>query len=308
MADIAQDLYNIRRAVYGEEVRESIAHGLETVNNESGGTYAVVGVIVAGHYIRADYTIGQNLTALDNALYEVPVKVGDKSETSGKLMYNTVNGLNSFSSGWQNTIDELTSGLNAGNPLRGGFTEGYGNKCHQHGNHLEGQENEGWGHYCHAEGYCNQVGGEWDTTDPDNPVAPSTSYSFSHVEGYENIIVWGNSHAAGYRNRIKSYASLTSGYNPDKSSANPKFVVGKYNAYEYDDFQYTAFVIGNGTADNTRSNALEVDYSGNMILAGTLTVAADPTSNLEVATKHYVDDICGSISSALAAILGGSAS
>ena len=49
---------------------------------------------------------------------------------------------------------------------------------------------------------------------------------------------------------------------------------------------------------------MTVDYSGDMILAGTLTVASDPVSNLEVATKHYVDDIVGSISTALAAILG----
>ena len=41
----------------------------------------------------------------------------------------------------------------------------------------------------------------------------------------------------------------------------------------------TAFVIGNGTAYNKRSNCFEVDTSGNVTAAGGLTVAGDVTAN-----------------------------
>ena len=50
-------------------------------------------------------------------------------------------------------------------------------------------------------------------------------------------------------------------------------------------------IVGNGTADNARSNALTVDWSGNVVAAGKLTAGSAPTANMDVATKQYVDGI-----------------
>ena len=67
---------------------------------------------------------------------------------------------------------------------------------------------------------------------------PITTSHYTHVEGYGNI-----------------------------SAADYQHVQGKYNAID----NTKAFIIGNGTADNSRSNALTVDWSGNTAIAGDLT-------------------------------------
>lgn len=56
--------------------------------------------------------------------------------------------------------------------------------------------------------------------------------------------------------------------------------VGQYSSIT----STSAFVIGNGTATDARSNAFEVKTDG------TATVGAAPTSDMDVATKKYVDD------------------
>ena len=48
-------------------------------------------------------------------------------------------------------------------------------------------------------------------------------------------------------------------------------------------------IVGNGTSDNALSNARTLDWSGNEVLAGKLTVGTAPTGNMDVATKQYVD-------------------
>lgn len=48
-------------------------------------------------------------------------------------------------------------------------------------------------------------------------------------------------------------------------------------------------IVGNGTDDDARSNARTLDWDGNEVLAGKLTVGAAPTASMDVATKQYVD-------------------
>ena len=47
--------------------------------------------------------------------------------------------------------------------------------------------------------------------------------------------------------------------------------------------------MGNGTSDNARSNARTLDWNGNEVLAGKLTVGAAPSGDMDVTTKGYVD-------------------
>jgi hypothetical protein len=46
--------------------------------------------------------------------------------------------------------------------------------------------------------------------------------------------------------------------------------------------------VGNG-ADGARSNARTLDWNGNEVLAGKLTVGAGPVNKMDVVTKQYVD-------------------
>lgn len=191
---------------------------------------------------------------------------------------------------------------NAGSHAEGSNTQSEGASAHAEGDHTNAE-----GPASHAEGYYSQVL----SSSTFISSASSSEGTASYAGGYYNFVKWAASFAHGIQNKIDIVASSSDpNYNPNRTVSGlvPKFVIGRYNAWEYEDFQNVAFAIGNGTTDQLRSNAFVVDYSGNATLAGTLTVAADPTSNYEVATKHYVDDICGSINTALEAILGGSSS
>ena len=44
-------------------------------------------------------------------------------------------------------------------------------------------------------------------------------------------------------------------------------------------------IVGNGTANNARSNARTLDWDGNEVLAGKLTVGSGPSNSMDVATK-----------------------
>lgn len=78
--------------------------------------------------------------------------------------------------------------------------------------------------------------------------------------------------------------------------------IGEYNIADTSGADGTelgdyAFIIGNGTDANSRSNALTIDWSGNGVFAGKITVGSVPTVNMDVATKKYVDDAVGGITS-----------
>lgn len=133
--------------------------------------------------------------------------------------------------------------------------------------HAEGQKNEAGGHSSHAEGQGN-----------------STSASFSHVEGSGNHVADTQigAHVFGVNsdptNDTGKTVSITLIDPTGGASSTVSRTLGKY-----------AEMVGNGDSDNDRSNARTLDWDGNEVLAGKLTVGADPTANLDVATKQYVD-------------------
>lgn len=54
-------------------------------------------------------------------------------------------------------------------------------------------------------------------------------------------------------------------------------------------------IVGNGTSNSARSNARTLDWNGNEVLAGKLTVGTAPTNDMDAATKKYVDDAVESV-------------
>lgn len=108
------------------------------------------------------------------------------------------------------------------------LVEGHWNTASKYGSHAEGSGTIASGSYSHAEG--------WETT---------ASGSVSHAEG-SNTVASGNfSHAEGFGT---------------KATQQFQHVCGEYNATE----GYYAFIIGNGSSDTARSNALTVDWHGNV--------------------------------------------
>ena len=72
-----------------------------------------------------------------------------------------------------------------------------------------------------------------------------------------------------------------------------QLVFGRYNIADPSEAAATAVgnyieIVGNGSS-STRANARTLDWSGNEVLAGKLTVGSAPVNNMDVATKQYVD-------------------
>ena len=89
------------------------------------------------------------------------------------------------------------------------------------------------------------------------------------IEGSDNAVTGNYGHADGYMNTVSGSCATASGrYN--NAGHNYQAVVGQFNDNKAD----TLFEVGNGTATNARSNALEVKSSGDVI-AGNDVINAD---------------------------------
>lgn len=113
----------------------------------------------------------------------------------------------------------------------------------------EGFNTTASGMYSHAEGYWTQ----------------STSTN-SHAEGDNSVASNGTAHAQNYHTTASGANSSSAG-NYTVAGYQDQFVIGKFN----DNKSANLFEVGNGTAVAARSNALELDGSGNLTVAGSVT-------------------------------------
>lgn len=110
----------------------------------------------------------------------------------------------------------------------------------------EGLYNISSSYESHAEGaYCTSEGQQ------------------SHAEGYHSTATGKYSHAEGYYTTATGNGSHSQNMGTN-AGYSAQTTIGKYNDNQPD----TAFEIGNGSSDNARSNALTVDWDGNVVAAG----------------------------------------
>lgn len=121
------------------------------------------------------------------------------------------------------------------------------------GAHSEGYDSKAIGDYSHAEGYGSKAIAAYSHAEGRYTVSSDT---YAHAEGFNSVASGYVSHAQNL-GTVAAYGSQTA--------------IGRYN----DNKSANLFEIGNGTADNARSNALEVDWSGNITIAGDLSVGGD---------------------------------
>lgn len=153
--------------------------------------------------------------------------------------------------------------------------EGTGTTASGYASHAEGITTTASGYASHAEGYTAFASG-----------------SYSHVEGSNTTASGMYSHAEGGSTLASGYHSHAEGSSTIANSAS-QHVFGAYNIADSN----TAValrgtyveIVGNGTGVNNKSNARTLDWNGNEVLAGKLTVGTAPTNNMDVATKQYVD-------------------
>ena len=152
----------------------------------------------------------------------------------------------------------------------------------------------------HAEGYSTQSKGVAGHAEGSGTIA----YAAAHAEGTGTKATGGSSHAECMNTTASGSGSHAEGCNTTASSlyshaegsytiaaSTNQHVQGKYNVQ--DKTGTYAHIVGGGTSDSARSNIHTLDWSGNGVYAGKLTVGAAPTADMDVATKKYVDDNAG---------------
>lgn len=120
------------------------------------------------------------------------------------------------------------------------------------------------GHYSHAEGYKTIASNFASHSEGNCAIASGDT---SHAEGNSTQASGYYSHAEGYETEATS--SYTHAQNLGTIAAKRcQTAIGRYNE---EDISVTSFqkalIIGNGTADDARSNALTVDWNGNVDIA-----------------------------------------
>lgn len=130
----------------------------------------------------------------------------------------------------------------------------------------EGLNTTASGEVTHAEGYGTSATGARSHAEGSGAVSGGR---YSHAEGLYTIANGRSQHVFGEYNVQNGIAG---------STARGTYVE----------------IVGNGD-NTTRSNARTLDWDGNEVLAGKLTVGAAPTNNMDVATKQYVDSAASGV-------------
>lgn len=168
-----------------------------------------------------------------------------------------------------------TTASGANSHAEGGNTVASGNASHAEGtnciasgisSHAEGNETKANNAYSsHAEGSFTEASGGYSHAEGQRTVS---SGAISHAEGSYTVASGSRSHSEG-EHTIANHHS--------------QHVFGQYNIADPSEAAATARgtyveIVGNGTADNARSNARTLDWNGNEILAGTITAANIPVA------------------------------
>lgn len=124
--------------------------------------------------------------------------------------------------------------------------------------HAEGYNTTALDKCSHAEGYYTTASGLYSHAEGGETTA---TRDYSHAEGYYTTASGAYSHAEGYSTTASGNYSHSSGrYTIAKGET--QTAIGRYNVI--DNQNEYAFIIGNGTRDDLRSNAFEVDWNGNV--------------------------------------------
>jgi len=150
----------------------------------------------------------------------------------------------------------------------GAHAEGRATRAEGDYSHSEGWNTNAYGNYSHAEGHLTHARGGDSHAEGANTRATN---SYTHAEGQLTYATGEASHAEGISSRAEGRATHAQNLGT-YAVGETQTAIGKYNATD----NTSALIIGNGTADDARSNALTVDWSGNVSAAGAVS-ATDGT-------------------------------
>ncbi len=196
---------------------------------------------------------------------------GNSSHAEG---YSTTAGNYSHAEGYMATASGAASHAEGESTVTSGtgsHAEGYMTTASGDYSHAEGYSTSASGYYSHAEGGSTTASRYYSHAEGHNTAASGDS---SHAEGYGTSASGDFSHAEGYGTTASGYYSHAEGL--DTIAGGYQHVEGRYNVS--DTSNTYAHIVGNGTADDARSNAYTLDWSGNESLAGSLTLGMGTTA------------------------------
>lgn len=231
--------------------------------------------------------------------------------TAGMQIYQNVNGTDTqiANLGYGPGNDEhgattnapyYTFGMRESNSAIGNHSvaEGYSTIASGYASHAEGYSTKASGNFSHAEGSATIVSGNFSHVEGSFTQAPN---DYAHAEGYQARAFGISSHAEGTNTVASEQAAHAEGL---ETTASGKYThaggyytiaqrksqtaIGEYNIADTTGADGTvrgdyAVIIGNGTADNARSNALTVDWDGNVQMALDTTAASGTDHDLYAA-------------------------
>ena len=234
------------------EIEESLKFGNILMKPTSSGNLAIGDYAEFGSTVRIGKSSGRNVKIDSNGL---SVAAGDT--IIGRIGYGkTLN-----NSGVSYDYPYYTFGTRKTSSSMGGYSvaEGDTTTASGYGSHAEGGHTIASDVYAHAEGDTTTASGYvshaegWDT---------ESSGRWSHAEGYDTIASGQGAHAEGGGTIASGDLSHASGFCTIAAS-HYQTVIGHFNIIDTTDT--FAFIIGNGPAENTRSNALTIDWDGNIV-------------------------------------------
>lgn len=151
--------------------------------------------------------------------------------------------------------------------------EGYKTKATAPYSHAEGRETVAYNMHSHAEGYKTVAGGQSSHAEGEDCRATG---SYSHAEGHKTVASGTGSHASGW----------------GTVAGDMTFAIGRWNKTSDG-----LFVVGNGwnsgsdESDASRSDALVLDGSGNLHIAGKLTADGGVEYSMPTATRYTLGGV-----------------
>lgn len=149
--------------------------------------------------------------------------------------------------GYDNTITDYTGIQNSGS---------WESHAEGEGNRIESAQR------AHVEGYHNTINrGAYNSHAEGEGNTIATNAENAHAQGYHNTASAGRATATGYETTASGQQSTTMGTGTIASGAD-SLAIGKYNV---DSGTGYSFIIGDGTADNDRSNVMAVDSTNHIV-------------------------------------------
>ena len=209
------------------------------------------------------YTLGERLSASTIGAYSI----AEGKDTTASGYCSHAEGRRTVASGRCSHAEggDVTSSNRSVASGDYSHAEGYGALASGYNSHAEGMGTVASGQQSHAEGRYTTASGDCSHAEGGKPRSNESgamaSGNYSHVEGYCTIASGSCAHAEGHTTEASGYLSHAQNFGTKASSAY-QTVIGRYNIEDTND-KY-ALIIGKGIADNTRNNALAVDWYGDV--------------------------------------------